>query len=883
MSLAVLSVLSLVLLLLCLGKSRRRYSLVMVLQLAMIFTYTWSLGENLRVLIHVTPSGVIADIGGNIRHLRLPRAPLLLPGARTDIHQPPAPLRIGLYSGTTDEYVVDPIGGPGFPGIAGSFKPLAQSLRFLTPISGWSHVTISYPHRTGRARIGINRLQTVSGTWGTNVRGELAGSFGAVGLIPHRVTTGYFTFSANLLRPDGLQGVLIGSSLPRHGYLLSIRMDERQAWFTAWRGPGRYRWNQVSQPTPLFPIRDNVMVVQYVLRTFLPSLILALALLLLAVPAFQTALAIGRISGRSALRVSRSGRDDKIQTAVVKATRAVRRPVRIPSESILMRASDVSAVGLAVAGAAVMGWLAGFAYQRVPSTQDTVGDLFQANTFALGRLWAPVPTHYWFFGQYSVLSLYGHWFAKYPPGWPMALAVGVVLHVPWLVNPVVSGIGILTVYLIGKELFGRKVGLLAEALALSSPFVLFIGSGFYAEPITWTFVGLYAYLLLVWRRRTRDGPAGWSALNPSHGPILMCAGLALGMAAMSRPLDALALGAPFLLLMGRRPLNLIWLALGAAVPTALYVTYSILVANSWIPNGHSLADNWDRPGFGQGVGGPAGTYFSNFTPQVALSNIATSLENFHLSSFGWPYFIAIAIVLLPFVLGRPRRGDMLLALAGLSLVFAYWFYWGTAVIQSSFPRYWYALVPLASLLAARGFQELYRLPLLSLVRMKYRCAAAAVAPAALLSMLLSFNLTVYTPSLAAAIHSWNDQNAAPINAVARAHLHHAIVFQVQNVGNWWPYGCVFDQNSPLLNGNVIWAQDHGWLDRMLMADYPYRSYYRLDNTTLTRLTWKSAAKKPPKLATGEGHQECGAVFSLSQIKKNPTPAPGILKGRPIPE
>ena len=822
----------------CLGWSHRRYCLLITMDLLLIFAYTWSLGETMHVVIHVTPRGYTADIGGNTRWVSFPLPETARHPARA-LSRRPAP-RVGLYAGTNDEYIVDPIGGPGFLSSTAHFKTIAGWLRFATPSAAWTNVHITYPSPSGQKRVNVSKLTSTSGNWSPNVRGELAGTPGAIGLVPGKLPRS-FTLSADLMRSDGIQGVLIGTHLPKQGHMLVIAMDRREAWWTPWLGTGPGHWAEAPQPQPQFPIDDGVMAIQYVLRNFLPSLIVALLLLALVIPVFALARLVTR----------------RLIPAL--ASLDMTKPRDIFRKINPGHAADGAALSMAILGAVVIGWLATYAYQRIPSTQDTAGDIFEAKTFALGRLWSPVPKHVSFFSQYSVLDYLHHWFAKYPPGWPLVLSVGVILGAAWMVNPVVSGISLLLVYLIGRELYGRKVGLLAELLALTSPFLLFIGAGFYAEPVTWMFMGLYVYMLLLWKRHvpTRSRKIDFAARTAGY---LVLSGLAIGMATMSRPLDAAAFGFPFLILLVRRPLAVVWLALGTIVPLALYVTYSALVYGSFIPNGHELADKWDRVGFGPGVGGLPHTYFAGFSPQISLMNLASAIENFHLSVFGWPFFIALAIIAVPFVLGRSQSGDWLIAAAALSILTAYMFYWGTAIIQSSFPRYWYPVIPCAALLAARGFQEIYRLPLHRALRLPYDRVAAMVAPAGLLALLLCFNFTAYTPSLAAAIHFWNRDNAAPLNAALDAHVHNAIVFQVQNVGHWWPYGCVFSQNSPLLNGNIVWAKDEGANDWVVMREYPHRSYYRLNNTTLTRITPATSGQKPAPIPTGQGTQECGAVY-----------------------
>jgi hypothetical protein len=96
---------------------------------------------------------------------------------------------------------------------------------------------------------------------------------------------------------------------------------------------------------------------------------------------------------------------------------------------------------------------------------------------------------------------------------------------------------------------------------------------------------------------------------------------------------------------------------------------------------------------------------------------------------------------------------------------------------------------------------------------------------------------VYLPAQISIYRGYNYTSAASIDAVQRAAIHHALIFVVSRpAGEWWSYGAVFSSNSPLLDGDIVYARDAGSTDRELMRVYPGRSYYRLDYTTLTHLT-----------------------------------------------
>ena len=99
--------------------------------------------------------------------------------------------------------------------------------------------------------------------------------------------------------------------------------------------------------------------------------------------------------------------------------------------------------------------------ERAPHVQDSVTYLFQAQTLARGRLTAPAPPlaeaeatpH---FAQEFLLVRHGRWFGKYTPGYPMLLALGVLVRAPWLVNPLLAALAVAVMFPLSKELMGDR-------------------------------------------------------------------------------------------------------------------------------------------------------------------------------------------------------------------------------------------------------------------------------------------------------------------------------------------------------------------------------------------------------------------------------------------
>jgi hypothetical protein len=247
----------------------------------------------------------------------------------------------------------------------------------------------------------------------------------------------------------------------------------------------------------------------------------------------------------------------------------------------------------------------------------------------------------------------------------------------------------------------------------------------------------------------------------------------------------------------------------------------------------------DRLGFGPTIGGPS-AHEANFTLARGLWNTSNNLVLFQWHLFGWPLGFALALAAIPFVLGRARKWDVVFLLAALFVVASYVHYFASGKWYG-YPRYYVMVVPSLALLSARGIEELVRLPLAlwgkSLLRLPPNRGPAVVFPAVLLAALWGYELTAYLPPQATTFAQWNAHVQDAASVVQRAGVHHAVVFQVQKPGNeWWPYGGIFLQNAPDLQGDVVYARDEGCADAQLARLYPGRSFYRLQQNVLRIFT-----------------------------------------------
>ncbi|HWT77856.1 MAG TPA: glycosyltransferase family 39 protein, partial [Candidatus Methylomirabilis sp.] len=190
----------------------------------------------------------------------------------------------------------------------------------------------------------------------------------------------------------------------------------------------------------------------------------------------------------------------------------------------LDRYSLVAAVWVTVAAIA----LAVFSYERHPHLADEVVYLAQARFLAHGHLTVPAPPIPDAFNVYLMEIQNNRWYPSPPPGWPAILALGVLLGLPWLVNPVLAGLNVLLTFSLLKELYDLRTARISLLLLSVSPWHLFMAMNYMPHTSTLT-CALVAAVAMIRSRRTEKAGWGWVS------------GIATGMASLIRPLEGFVL------------------------------------------------------------------------------------------------------------------------------------------------------------------------------------------------------------------------------------------------------------------------------------------------------------------------------------------------------
>lgn len=353
-----------------------------------------------------------------------------------------------------------------------------------------------------------------------------------------------------------------------------------------------------------------------------------------------------------------------------------------------------------VTGVAVL--LCVFSYERQPHMVDEVAYLYHARYLAAGMLTMPAPPVAEAF-NYDLMEVEGdRWYAAPPPGWPLVLALGVLVGLPWLVNPLLAGVNVLLSFALVKKLYDREMACWAVLLLCVSPWHLFMAMNMLTHTATLTFA-LLAAVSVVWAREAN--PLRWAIVS----------GLATGMVSLIRPLEGLILAASLgLWILGFGGKRLKPAAIAAWLVGCAFVGGLVFPYNQLLTGKASLfpimayTDKHDHPnanalGFGpdRGMNWPLDPFPGHGLADAAV-NANLNITSINIELFGWGIGSLLFLSIFFLTRGKRRSDYLLLWLMG-AIFIAHIFYWFSGGPDFS-ARYWYLMILPCIVLSARGLR-----------------------------------------------------------------------------------------------------------------------------------------------------------------------------------
>ena len=457
-------------------------------------------------------------------------------------------------------------------------------------------------------------------------------------------------------------------------------------------------------------------------------------------------------------------------------------------------------------------------YGSMPHSEDEHANVFQAKVFASGNLAVRAP------GAQSnsfyipfILNQNGWRFGKYPPGYALLLAPAAWIDQWWLVNALAAAAIMLGVYLLGRDLFDANTGLLAAALGLLAPMFILLSGALISHLVTMALVTFFAWGFTRARRTDQMPPLGFAVL----------AGITIGLAFITRPWTAFAIGLPFavqaLIDLAQRWRSVwrsyaIMLAAFTAIALSLPL-YNAALTGSPFASTYALWWPMDRLGFGPGIGVSPGGH----NLYLAIVNFRLDFSTFGQMLSGWPNVIGVSLAWLPILAGLllppMTKRDWALALPPITLIGAYFLYWARGSSLYG-PRYYAEAMPFLWLIAARGLIKVCAIPNPWPRRVVY------VA----LPLLIAWNIVyVSEPRFLTGFAQYRSARRA-VNTVAQAAVHHALIFV--RASEWQDYADLGWLNAPnLSDGDLIFAYDFGPPGNAgVIAAFPDRAVYYFDRT-----------------------------------------------------
>jgi hypothetical protein len=442
-----------------------------------------------------------------------------------------------------------------------------------------------------------------------------------------------------------------------------------------------------------------------------------------------------------------------------------------------------------------------FIFCDYPYSGDEWSYFLQAEIFSQGRLHADSPAYPRFFDVWGMVNN-GKFYAWAPPGWPLLLTPGILLRVPWLVNPAISALTLLAIYRLGKLVYSGSEALLAVFFMLFSPFFLLHSASYFSHSSSLLFVTLFVFFYARSIEQGADRDFLW-------------AGLCGSMSFLIRPFDQVAVFCPlgvYLLLLTLRGdvtvRQLVWFGIGHGVGVLLLLGYNFLQTGQPLTMGYHVG--YGEPLFGLHFPG------RQFIAEYLL----------HLLVWAFPFLPSLAL-LYSVWLGETwakspteQRWDALLLLVFLSNVlwyafvpFHYWVGYG--------PRYYYASFFAVALLAARGAAAL-------LDRLKRRWPAGEAIGLAVVALGICSALSLFWvfPVKLADAHRAIVTRQALYHMVARAQLENAVIFIRAVSGDFLPWNLT--RNSPNFRGKVLYVHDLDGMNQLLIKQYAGRKFFVYD-------------------------------------------------------
>lgn len=462
-------------------------------------------------------------------------------------------------------------------------------------------------------------------------------------------------------------------------------------------------------------------------------------------------------------------------------------------------------------------------FDGIPHIADSHTQSMQSRIFASGKLYElSHPLRAFFDFQFVIND--GKYYSSYFPGHSVLLAIGQIFGAPWLVNPTIGALTVFAVYLLAKELAGKSAGMIASALMLVAPFVLFMSSEFMQHGTVMLFLTLFVYFYI-------------RMLKSDDRDAALLAGLCVGYAFFTRVHAAVPYAAPlalyslyyFLRSPRRRLTPCLALFMGFFFWVCMLGFYQYATSGDPFISGYQ---NWSQWNIGWSAIGHAKSFLEPERWLRIFSDYDRALWQYvelQKVLFNWPTTSLLLVFALYLLKAQsPYSFVLLLCLAGQFLGLIFILDRGGTVMEPRFVYESSALIIVLSAVFLKRFPALMRVMGSRLPR---QALVGIAAMWVLLNCLLALPNRTIDQYRMYANNFW-EGNADYYRMLVENTQKPALIF----IKPYEHFRLVYFNQPPRDDADIIFARDRGYENRLLMDYYPKRTYYLADHWELRKVT-----------------------------------------------
>jgi hypothetical protein len=309
-----------------------------------------------------------------------------------------------------------------------------------------------------------------------------------------------------------------------------------------------------------------------------------------------------------------------------------------------------------------------------PNSADEVAYIFQAEVVSRGKLWDTPHRLADFFEFHHIATVDDKWVGRFPPGWPLVLAVAYVINIPaLLINPIIGAITLWIVYWFCVQFYNERVALWATIGTGFTACVLFHSASFFSHSVSFLALLVFIYSTYLYLEERKSYQA-------------LLAGLFLGLLVITRYYTAFLILIPFTVCFLYR------YRLSQLIPYALLVaagTLPFMVYFFWY--NHTITGSAFLPVTMWAYDDEALGFVNGHTPVKGAEYVVRRMLMF----IAWvspAYLVLYLVFLIKKLRNKAERFDHPEDYAIILLVIGYFFYYHHGGNQYG-PRFYYEAIP----------------------------------------------------------------------------------------------------------------------------------------------------------------------------------------------